>query len=107
MNYLGMIEFDKVKIDRGFVVNLGHEEKKVSDKAAALIKLVSEFVKSMDKKMVVEGVETAEQLEVLRSLGVPEIQGYFFSKPLPAAELLQFLRRRMRAKRTAKLRVVA
>lgn len=111
LNYLGMIEFDKVKIDRGFVLNLVHEEKKISEKAAALIKLVSEFVKSMDKKLVVEGVETAEQLAILRSLGVPEVQGFLFCKPRPGTEVLDLLRvnskRKTKARGRVGLRVVA
>jgi sensor c-di-GMP phosphodiesterase-like protein len=49
------------------------------------------MILSLGKKIVVEGVETKEQLEYLDKMGVTYIQGYFFSKPLPAAEYLKFL----------------
>ena len=49
------------------------------------------MILNLGKKIVVEGVETKEQLEYLEKMGVTFIQGYYFSKPLPADEFLKFL----------------
>ena len=49
------------------------------------------MILNLGKKIVVEGVETKDQLEYLEKLGVTFIQGYYFSRPLPAAEFLKFL----------------
>ena len=49
------------------------------------------MILKLGKKIVVEGVETKEQLDYLEKMGVTYIQGYYFSKPLPAADYLKFL----------------
>jgi EAL domain-containing protein (putative c-di-GMP-specific phosphodiesterase class I) len=48
----------------------------------------------MKLSVIAEGVETAEQLDYLRSQGCNEMQGYYFSRPLPAADFEQLLRQR-------------
>ena len=45
----------------------------------------------MDIRIIAEGVETEDELEAMKSLGVDYIQGYYFSKPLPEHEFLKFL----------------
>ena len=52
------------------------------------------MMKDIDKEIVCEGVETKEQLDTLTSLGVDFIQGYYFSKPLPAEKFVEFIRER-------------
>ena len=49
------------------------------------------MIKTMGSKIVSEGVETQEQYEFVKSAGCDYIQGYYFSKPLPEAEFLEFL----------------
>ncbi len=74
--------FDKIKIDRSFVSDLEHN----SD-AAAIIHAVLGLGHSLGMATCAEGVETKEQLAFLRSEGCTEVQGYYYSKPKPAAEI--------------------
>ena len=81
--------FDTLKIDRSFVMRVqqGRRERAVT---AAIVRLAHE----VDMTVVAEGVETSDQLRLLHELGADEIQGYFFSRPLPAGECAPFLRGR-------------
>ena len=80
--YLQQIPFDKIKIDKSFVAGV------VDDgMSQALIRLIASFVGALDKVVVVEGVETADQAAMLRALGVGQMQGYFFGRPQPGALL--------------------
>jgi len=80
---------DIMKIDRSFVCRSldGGRERAIM---AAIIALAH----AAGLTVVAEGVETRAQLELLRELGAEEIQGYFFSEPLPAADCEPFLRGR-------------
>ena len=73
--------FDFVKIDRSFISGVGSNAEDEAI-AAAIIAMAH----SMGLKVVAEGVETAEQLAVMHSLKCDEMQGYLFSRPLPAGE---------------------
>jgi diguanylate cyclase (GGDEF)-like protein/PAS domain S-box-containing protein len=73
--------FDFVKIDRSFVSGVGDS----SDDGAIAAAIIA-MAHSMGLKVVAEGVETKEQLEVMRELQCDEMQGFLFSKALPAAE---------------------
>ena len=98
LSYLSQIPFDKVKIDRSFVVRLGSDPM-----ATSLIKLMSGLLGDLGKSMVVEGVETPEQVRLLRELGSDLMQGYFFSKPLAGDVLAGILA----SERLPSLRIVA
>jgi polar amino acid transport system substrate-binding protein len=78
--------FDTLKIDRSFVGRVvnGAKERMV---ASGIIELAH----AAGMTVVAEGVETREQLHLMHELGADEIQGYFFSRPLPAAECEPFL----------------
>ena len=82
LSYLQRFPFDKVKIDRAFIANLGH-----SRKSAAIVGAVIELCTSLDMRSMAEGVETASQLAALARIGCTEAQGYYFSRPCPAAEI--------------------
>ncbi|MFX8723694.1 EAL domain-containing protein, partial [Acinetobacter baumannii] len=47
--------------------------------------------RALGVKAIAEGVETAEQAAILHHLGCPEVQGYFFGRPMPAADLIQWI----------------
>ncbi len=56
-----------------------------------IVKMILSLAESLNLKTVAEGVETEEQLYFLRDMGCDEIQGYLFSKPLPAEEFTTLL----------------
>jgi EAL domain-containing protein (putative c-di-GMP-specific phosphodiesterase class I) len=88
LSYLKQFPIDALKIDRAFVseIDSGGNDRSI---CAAIIALA----KSMDLKVIAEGVETADQLKHLRFLGCDEIQGYFFARPMPAEAVTEFLQR--------------
>ena len=87
LNYLRKFPFDKLKIDRAFVTDLA----KSSD-ATLIVKAVTDLAKSLGMRTTAEGVETPEQLELLAGMNCTELQGYLFSKPLPADSIAALLR---------------
>ena len=82
LSYLRMFPFDKIKIDRSFV----HELAKNAD-CAAIVSAVAGLGRSLRIGAVAEGVETEEQLLLVRAAGCTHAQGYLFGRPCPAAEL--------------------
>ena len=82
LNYLRSFPFDKIKIDRSFVADLSHNYDCV-----AIVKAVALLGKSLSIITLAEGVETIEQLEKLKAEGYQQIQGYYFSRPLPGAAI--------------------
>ncbi|HEX5126644.1 MAG TPA: EAL domain-containing protein [Rhodocyclaceae bacterium] len=86
LSYLRSFPFDKIKIDRSFVQGL----EKNKD-AIAIIHAVSELGTSLGMTTTVEGIETKEQLELVRAEGCTEVQGYLFSKPLRTGDIPRFL----------------
>ncbi|MDO8650663.1 MAG: EAL domain-containing protein [Undibacterium sp.] len=85
LSYLKLFPFDKVKIDQSFV-----REITSSTQNAAIVIAIIGMAHSLGIKVLAEGVETEAQCEFLRNNMSDEIQGYFFSKPIPsdAAEIL-------------------
>ena len=87
LSYLRSFPFDKIKIDRSFVHELSTDPE-----SSAIVRAVAGLGKSLGIATTAEGVETAEQLERVRSEGCTEAQGYFFSPARPAADIDQLLR---------------
>lgn len=90
LNYLHRFPLDIMKIDRSFLMRIGEEEE--DRKTGNLARAVIAIAKSMDLKIVGEGVETEKQLAFLRENGCDYLQGYYFSKPVPADEFEKLLR---------------
>ena len=86
LSYLRSFPFDKIKIDQTFVRDILED----SD-AMAIIKAVLDLGASLGITTTAEGVETVEQLDELRRQGCGEIQGYFISRPKPAAQIAAML----------------
>jgi EAL domain-containing protein (putative c-di-GMP-specific phosphodiesterase class I) len=87
--YLKRLPIDEVKIDKAFVRGLGID----ADPAdAAIVEAVVAMARPLQCKVVAEGVESPEAWAILQELGCDLAQGYYCSRPLPAAELEQWIR---------------
>jgi diguanylate cyclase (GGDEF)-like protein len=86
LSYLRSFPFDKIKIDQSFVQELA-----LRGDSMAIVRAVTGLGKSLGIATTAEGVETNEQLALLRSEGCTEVQGYLFSKPRPAADVESML----------------
>jgi len=80
--------FDKIKIDRSFIHELGRD-----NDCMAIIRAVMRLGSSLGMITTAEGVETEEQLELLRAEGCMQVQGFLFSKAIAATEIPHLLRR--------------
>jgi diguanylate cyclase (GGDEF)-like protein/PAS domain S-box-containing protein len=81
LSYLQAFPFDKIKIDRAFVMNLGR-----NPQSAAIVRAVIGLGHGLEMSIVAEGVETQEQLTFLAEQGCDAVQGYFIGKPLPIGQ---------------------
>jgi diguanylate cyclase (GGDEF)-like protein len=88
LSYLRSFPFDKIKIDRSFVSELGKE-----NDCVAIIRAVTRLGASLGMITTAEGVETEQQLEILRTEGCVQAQGFLFSKPKPLSEIPELLER--------------
>lgn len=85
LNYLKWFPIDALKIDQTFVRDINQVKEN-----AAIVTAVTFLAHSLNLKVIAEGVETEDELVVLRELKCDEIQGYFYSKPLPVDEFEKF-----------------
>jgi diguanylate cyclase (GGDEF)-like protein len=82
LTYLQCFPFDKIKIDRSFVKDITENPGSLN-----IVRAVAALANGMGMTATAEGVETSEQLDKITSEGCTEMQGYLFSKPLPATEI--------------------
>ncbi|TYL78106.1 PAS-domain containing protein [Bradyrhizobium cytisi] len=82
LSYLRKFPFDRIKIDRSFVGTLGE-----SPESAAIVRTIASLGAVLRVETTAEGVETIEQLDFVRECGCTAVQGYYFGKPCPAAEV--------------------
>lgn len=87
LSYLRRFPLDTLKIDRAFIRGLGADEVD-----AAIVRAVVDLAHAVNLEVVAEGVETDGQWQVLKRLGCDTLQGYLFSRPLPAAAMGALLR---------------
>ncbi len=81
LNMLSSMPIDVLKMDRAFVSNMEYEEKDLQ-----LVQLILGIGRNLKIPVIAEGVETETQLRLLKELGCALVQGFYFSRPLPAAE---------------------
>ena len=89
LSYLRSFPFDKVKIDRSFVEDLSK-----GGNAHAVIRAITTLADALGMDTLAEGVEEQDQLDVLRQEGCRFIQGFLFSRPVPAGEVVALLEER-------------
>ena len=86
LSHLRDLPVDRLKIDRSFIQVLESDER-----ARAVVETIIVLGRNLDMAVLAEGVETKEQLDILRARRCHEIQGYYYSKPLPADQALEYL----------------
>ncbi|GMQ88669.1 MAG: hypothetical protein BMS9Abin09_0099 [Gammaproteobacteria bacterium] len=86
LSYLKKLPVDTIKIDQSFVRDMARDPED-----AAIVKTIITLAHDLKRRVIAEGVETQEQLDLLRTLGCDEIQGYLLSRPLPAEALASWL----------------
>ena len=94
LSYLQKLPFDTVKVDRSFIKELGK-----SAESLEIVRTIVDLARSLQMKVVAEGVETRDPLESLDGLGCNYVQGYYFSRPKSAAATLAVIREQQRLRR--------
>ncbi len=82
LSYLKRFDVDRLKIDKSFIDNVDTDAN-----TAALTRAIINMARSLNIKVIAEGVETKAQLDFLREHGCDEIQGYYFSPPVDTAKM--------------------
>ncbi len=88
LSYLHRLPINSLKVDRSFITNID-----TSHTNLEMARLITLLGHNMNMNVVAEGVETEAQLNVLRSINCDFAQGYYFSRPLPAAEMEKFIQK--------------
>lgn len=86
LSYLRAFPAEVLKIDRSFIIDMPEDHE-----ATAIVKMIIELAHSIGKKVVVEGIETIEQANIMKELGADICQGYYFSRPLSAEKFIEFI----------------
>ena len=86
LSYLRRFSVSRIKIDQSFVRDL-----RTSNDSFAIIQAIVGIANNFNLSVTVEGVETEQQVTILKQLGCNEMQGYYFSRPLPSGRLMEFL----------------
>jgi diguanylate cyclase (GGDEF)-like protein len=84
---LQLVPFNRIKIDKSVVDDITFEEKK-----SVIVKTIISLARALKAAITAEGVETKEQAALIREIGCDEIQGYYYSRPLPREALEEFLK---------------
>jgi len=87
LNYLARLPMDTLKIDRSFVVSMTQ-----SPESKTIVSTIISLAHSLKLKVVAEGVETEDQLELLKFLKCDEVQGFLLSRPVSADKITAFLK---------------
>ncbi|HEX4554334.1 MAG TPA: EAL domain-containing protein [Xanthobacteraceae bacterium] len=91
LSYLRSFPFDKIKIDRSFISDIAE-----NDDSGAIVQAVTSLAGRMNMATTAEGVETQGQLDKVQMLGCTEMQGYLYSRPVPARDVVRLFPSRER-----------
>jgi EAL domain-containing protein (putative c-di-GMP-specific phosphodiesterase class I) len=86
LSYLKKFDIDKLKIDQSFIRSI-----QIDRADQSIVRTIIELGRNFELQLIAEGVEEQSQLNLLKSMGCDEIQGYFFSRPLPETDFEKFL----------------
>ncbi len=86
LSYLQKLPLDRLKVDRAFITNIAKKGQSV------IAETIIDLGKKMNLKVIAEGIEEIEQQERLIELGCDEVQGFYYAKPMPQDEFLNFLK---------------
>jgi EAL domain-containing protein (putative c-di-GMP-specific phosphodiesterase class I) len=95
LSYLRSFPFDKIKVDRSFVSDLG-----AGSENGVIVQAVIIIARALGMTTIAEGVETPAQQHLLAALGCDEVQGYLFSKPVPIDEVPNIIAKWTAAEKT-------
>ena len=87
LNMISTLPFDALKLDMHFIRNVFRESHNIR-----MLEIIVDIARYLNVLVIAEGVETREQMMTLREKGCDIVQGYYFSKPLPAEEFERFLK---------------
>ena len=86
MSYLKKLPLDRLKVDRAFVTDIHKEGQSI------IAETIIDLGKKMSLTVIAEGIEQIEEQDKLLELACDEVQGFYYAKPMPADEFLQFLK---------------
>jgi EAL domain-containing protein (putative c-di-GMP-specific phosphodiesterase class I)/GGDEF domain-containing protein len=87
LSYLRKFNIDKLKIDQSFILDI---QQQLADQS--IVRTIIELARNLELKVIAEGVEGLEQQEILAAMGCDEIQGFYFSRPLPEQQFIDFVK---------------
>ena len=91
LSYLEILPLDKVKIDRSFATSID-----TSQRSGSMMRGITGIARDLDLEVIVEGIETEEQLAALGAYGIDGVQGYVFARPMDVISLLPLLVHKMK-----------
>ena len=94
LNYLKSFPADKVKFDRSFILEMSNNEA-----TRTILKSLVPLCQKLGKKVVAEGIETHQQLELAHSIGFDQIQGYYYAQPMAVTDAIEYVQQPNRLKR--------
>lgn len=86
LSYIQQLPFSEIKIDRSFISKMDNEG------TLAIVRTIVQLANNLNMESIAEGIETIEQLTILRSMGCQSGQGFYFYKPMPLHEVDELLR---------------
>ena len=93
LSYLWKFPFDKIKIDRAFMLALDAEDYK---SAETIVRTIIDLGRSLNVTVTVEGVENERQVQFVNAARCDQVQGYYFSRPMPGTELGGYIMRELK-----------